>query len=83
MASSFKERVRLHGLLTGQGHEAECTVLAIKVTLRPSGPSAYARYSVQSVTKSLPEGDYKLVVSNGETIPVRYCDGHWLSHGLS
>ncbi|GGI24798.1 hypothetical protein GCM10010987_31190 [Bradyrhizobium guangdongense] len=63
---STRERVRLHGVISGQGHEAKCTVLATKVTLEPSGPVAYAAYSVERASQALPEGDYQLFISNGE-----------------
>jgi len=77
----MRVHVRRHGVLSGEGHEAECIVSAIKVTPRPDGPSVYARYSVHNVSKTLPEGDYQLFVS-GETIPVRFHGGRWLARGL-
>jgi hypothetical protein len=73
--TSTKERVELRERLSGQGHEADCIVSAIKVTL--PGPSAYAGYSVRSVSKTLPEGDYQIFLSNGETFPVRHHGGNW------
>lgn len=79
--SSTRQYVRLQGRLSGQGHEADCAVSAIKVTL-PGGPSAFAQYKVLSVSKDLPDGDYQLVLSNGEVFPMRYHGGHWLSRNL-
>lgn len=78
-----REHVRLRGLLVGQGHEAECTVFATKVTLDRSGPFKFIGHSIRGVSKALPDGDYQLSVSNGEIIPVRYHGGHWLSSVLS
>jgi hypothetical protein len=79
--TSTKERVQLRGHLSGQGYEADCVVSAIKVTV-PGGPFAYAKYSVHRISKALPEGDYQLSLSTGETFPVRHRDGHWLTGGL-
>ncbi len=76
---SPRERVRLRGMISGHGYEVQCTVLATKVTLPPSGPVAYAGYSVEHVSKVLPEGDYQLLISNGETRRLRHQSGHWLS----
>ena len=79
---SSRERVRLSGVISGQGREAKCTVLATKVTLKLGGPIAYAGYSVESATKVLPEGNYQLAVSNGQVIPIRQQAGNWLARGL-
>jgi len=76
--ASMKERVSFPGILRGQGHEANCTVWATKVTLPGTGQSAYAKYSVENVSKMLPEGEYQLL-ANGEASAVRYQNGNWLS----
>lgn len=76
--TSIKEHVVLRGRFSGQGHVAECTVSAIKVTL-PGGPSACARYSIQTAPKTLPDGDYQLSLPDGTIIPVRHYGGHWLA----
>ena len=80
--TSMKERVLLTRRFSGQGHEADCTVSATKVTL-PGGPSAYTRYSVEAGSKALPEGNYQVFLANGETSPVRRHGRDWLSAGLS
>jgi hypothetical protein len=77
---STRERVRLEGFLSGQGHEARCIVWATKVSL-PGGPSAYASYEIEGGSADLPEGDYQLAVSNGAVMPVRQSGGHWLARG--
>jgi hypothetical protein len=77
--STIRERVQLRGRLSGQGQNAECIVSAIKLTLQANGPSDYAKYSVESVSKTLPEGDYVLAIANGKTLPVRKHCGQWLA----
>jgi hypothetical protein len=70
--------VRLQGLLSGQGREARCIVWATKVSL-PGGPSAFAAYEIEGTSVDLPEGDYKLAVSNGAVMSARQSGGHWLA----
>ena len=78
--TSTRERVSLPGILRGNGHEVECTVLATKVTLPGANAVAFCQYSVRKVPKNLPEGRYKLSV-NAEVIPVRLQGGFWLADG--
>jgi len=75
---STRERVRLHGRLSGQGHEAKCIVWATKVSL-PGGPSAFVAYEIEGRSLALPEGDYQLAVSNGAVMSARQSGGHWLA----
>ena len=76
--SSIKEHVSFTGVIRGQGHEATCTVTALKVTQRGTGVHAYARYEVKAVSKALPEGDYQLAV-NGQAFPIRHQGEYWLA----
>lgn len=78
--TSKRERVALPGILWGNGYEAECTVLATKVSLPGTDAVAFCEYSVQGVSKKLPEGRYKLSV-NAQIIPMRFHSGFWLSDG--
>ena len=75
---SIRERVRFTGILRSEGQEAECTVWATKVSLPGSNAVAYAKYSIQSVSKPLPDGNYTLTV-NGEQYAVRCHNGNWLA----
>ena len=76
--ASRKEIVRLPGILSGQGHEATCTIEALQVTLPGGGASALARQKVVNVSKTLPEGVYQLSINGGPPTPVRHSNGHWL-----
>jgi hypothetical protein len=76
--SSIKEHVSFAGVIRGQGHEANCTVTALKVTMRETNIHAYARYEVKAVSGPLPEGDYELTV-NGQSFPVRHRGEYWLA----
>jgi hypothetical protein len=80
--STSREHVKLSGRLSGQGLNAECIVSAIKLRLRPDGPSDFARYSVESVSKTLPEGNYELAIANGKTLLVCQHRGQWLQRRL-
>lgn len=76
--ASQRERVSFPGIIKGGGHEASCTIHATKVTLPGTSESAYTDYSIQSVSKALPEGNYE-VTARGETTRVRFHNGHWLA----
>jgi hypothetical protein len=74
----MREHVSFSGLIRGEGHEASCTINAMKVTLPGTSESAYVDYSIQGVSKPLPEGNYE-VTARGETTHMRFHDGHWLA----
>jgi hypothetical protein len=76
---STREAVSFPGILRGGGHEANCTVRAIKVSL-PGAPSVfeYVDYSVENISTPLPEGVYELS-AQGKTIRLRNKDGYWVS----
>jgi hypothetical protein len=74
----MKERISFSGKLRGDGHEAECTVSATRVTLPGTSAVALAEYSIQKVSKTLPEGRYQLF-AHGEVINLRHHSGQWLS----
>jgi hypothetical protein len=75
---SPKKLVILSGTIRGQGHEAHCTLSALEVTLPGADFAAYAQYSVRTVSRRLPEGDYEVSV-NEQSFAVRHEGGHWLS----
>jgi hypothetical protein len=79
MPRPVRRRVVYCGRLSGQGHEADCEVSAIAVPEPGGGITAYAKYSVQKVSKQLPEGSYQLLLPSGETQRWRHQSGHWLS----
>jgi hypothetical protein len=67
------------GTLCSENHEATCTVRATKVSL-PGEPGEfnYVDYSIENVSKKLPEGLYRLSAF-GSNIMVRYKNGFWVS----
>jgi len=72
----MQERVNFPGILSGQGHEANCTVWATKVFL--GSDFTYTNYSIEDVSKTLPVGEYQLS-ANEQVITVLHCNGHWIS----
>jgi hypothetical protein len=77
--ASVRERVSFPGILRGGGHETNCTVRATKVSLPgESSVFEYVDYSVEKVSKPLPDGLYQLL-AQGKTISLRYQNGSWLS----
>ena len=72
-----RERVCSTGVLRGRGQEAICTVFATKVTLLDTKKSTHTEYSIENVSKALPDGGYELTVY-GEILRVRYKRGYWL-----
>jgi hypothetical protein len=75
---SKRESISFRGVLRGQGQEADCVVGAIAVSHPAGGPPALCRYSIVSVSKALPEGQYELL-ANGESVVLHLSNGHWLS----
>jgi hypothetical protein len=67
------------GALRGEGHEATCTVRALKVSL-PNEPDEfeYVRFSVVDVSTKIPEGTYR-ISAFGWTYSMQYRNGRWLS----
>jgi hypothetical protein len=77
--ASARKIVTIPGTLSGQGHEAQCIVQAIKVTAPGGGVSAaFTRLRVVSVSQALPEGVYQLSVNGAPPERVRYSGGNWL-----
>jgi len=76
--ASQRERVSFPGIIKGGGHDANCTMYATKVTLPGTSESAYTDFSIQSVSKSLPDGTYE-VTARGETTRVRLQNGYWVA----
>jgi hypothetical protein len=76
--ASQREVVSFQGILRGEGHEAGCRGTAMKVSLPGTNDFEYTRYSITSLDKPLPEGNYTLSV-HGKMIPLRYQGGHWLA----
>jgi hypothetical protein len=76
--ASTKTIVRLLGILRGSGLEATCTVEATKVTESGGGLFQHTNFKVANVSKTLPEGEYQLIV-DGLTIAVRYMNDDWLA----
>jgi hypothetical protein len=74
--ASRRDDVRLPGVLWAGGHEATCVVSATRVSLLGLSAVAYRNYSIEQVSKDLPEGSYQLSV-NGEIIPMRHHNGQW------
>jgi len=77
----MRERVRLKGIVRGEGREATCTIAAVRVSL-PGEPgiSETTDWSMLDVSESLPDGDYE-ILADGKHEKVRLVNGHWLSRG--
>jgi hypothetical protein len=75
--ATTRQRVRFTGIIRGEGHEAECAGWVLTVSL--SGmPPTYAQYSIDTVSKALPDGNYR-VFAHGASYAVRYQNGNWLA----
>jgi hypothetical protein len=71
-----REHVRMSGILRGGGRVANCMVSAMRVTLSGTRLFKDCMYSVDWVSRSLPDGDYKLSV-DGMAVYMRYSKGCW------
>lgn len=74
----MRKVITFPGVLRGEGQESECIISATEVTLPGTSVSALANYSIQKVSKVLPEGHYQLI-AQGETINIRHSEGNWLA----
>lgn len=74
---SDRQRVPFHGVIRGEGHEAECSGWCLEISLSGQ-PPAYAQYKIESVDKSLPDGNY-MVFAHGAATMVRRVSGTWLA----
>jgi hypothetical protein len=79
--TSTQERVNFPGILRGQGHEANCTVWATKASLPGTSEFTYTSYSIENVSKTLPEGEYQLF-ANGQVSTALHRNGRWISASL-
>ena len=67
----------MSGWLKGMGHEAECTVSAVKVSLPELNISEYVKCDIHLAPEDLPNGVYQ-VSFEGRTMKVKKLDGDWL-----
>ena len=64
------------GVLLGSGRKSRCRVRVL-MKLVNNRPPVVFEYHIVSAEKSLPEGDYQLLL-DWETLNVRLQDGEWL-----
>jgi hypothetical protein len=77
MTTSHREIVMMSGWLKGMGHEAECTVSAVKVSLPQLNIWEYVKCDIHLAPEDLPNGVYQ-VTFEGITMKVKKLDGDWL-----
>ena len=73
-----REHVILQGVLRGNGHEATCSVRALKVSMPGAGPPMYAQFSDVRTSSVLPPGVYQLHV-NGQVLDIQYTGEFWIA----
>ena len=67
------------GQLKGMGHEAECVVSVVKVSIpHHLNISEYVECDIRLAPENLPDGLYK-VTFEGRTMEVKRLDGYWLN----
>jgi hypothetical protein len=64
------------GILRSDGEAADCMVSALRVTLSGTRLFKDCGYSIEWVSKPLPDGHYKLSF-DGQTIDIRCFKGAW------
>ena len=77
MSTSTRETVMMFGVLRGMGHEAGCTVSAVKVSLPLLNIWEYVRCDIYLAPEDLPDGAYN-VTFEGRTMKMKKLDGYWL-----
>jgi len=71
-----RESVRISGILRGRGETAKCMVSALRVTLEGTPLFKDCQFSVDWVSKALPDGEYTLSFEN-KTINMHYSKNSW------
>jgi len=66
--------VRLPGQVVGNGHVADCVVVATEVSM--GGTSVLTRIDIESTSKTLPQGNYQLGF-NGMIAMMKLKNGSW------
>ncbi len=77
MGTSNRETVIAAGQLKGMGHEAACTVSAVKVSLPQLNISEYVKCDIHLAPQDLPDGPYQ-VTFEGRTMKVKKLGADWL-----
>ena len=72
----LREPIKMSGVLRGGGITTSCNVSAVRVSLEGTRLSKNCGYSIEWISKALPDGDYKLSV-DAKTIDMRYFRGGW------
>ena len=75
-----REVVTLSGRLAGMGHEASCTLNAMKVSLPGTILSHFAQCNIHHAPRDLPDGEY-LFTFEGGMMPVEKRGGVWQALG--
>lgn len=59
------------------GHEAECTVSAVKVSLFQLNTWEYVKWDIHFAPENLPDGQYR-VTFEGRTVHIEKQHGNWV-----
>jgi len=79
---AMRERVRLKGVVRGEGPEATCTISAAQISLPgAAGVSETTDWVMLDVSEPLPDGNYE-ILADGKREQVRLVNGQWLSRGF-
>jgi hypothetical protein len=76
--ASKREVVRLSGRLVGMGHDVECSVQAVKVSLPGTAEFNYAGPHIYDVPPELPDSLYSLMFGGRTERVQRHC-GAWIA----
>ena len=71
-----RDPIRFSGVLLGNGSQANCTISAVRVFLIGSGLFKDCQYAIEWVSKSLPQGLYKLALE-GKIVDVLHSKDGW------
>jgi hypothetical protein len=77
--ASTRENVTLPGCLVGMGRDVECSVRAVKVSLRGTGDYNYVRPLICDTPADLPDGPY-VITFGGATHNVQRLRGSWIGN---
>ena len=71
-----RDPIRMSGILRGSGETAQCMMTALRVTLAGTRLSKYCQFSIEWISKPLPDGNYSLTFDD-KTIQMCYSQGRW------
>ncbi len=77
--ASKTEPVIIRGIIRGNGYVTGCRVRAMKINVPGTSTVTNFDFSIEKISRKLPDGSYELLLVNDDVIPMERQNGCWLS----